>query len=141
MFNADPFSLECQHNLFYPFTSEAEWKFASWLASSGLSMATIDECLSLDSVCFFSFSTMSTDVVLCKLIELLPSGPRWKYQSVKTESPSQCDLQVFYWDTIECLQHLIHLPSNNGQIEFVPKKIYSAMDCTQHIYTEWLTGD
>jgi hypothetical protein len=78
---------------------------------------------------------------LRKLIELLPSGPRWKYQSVKTESPTKPGLQVFYQDAIECLQHLIHSPSNNGEIEFVLQKIYSTADRVQHIYTEWLTGD
>ena len=50
-FNADRFSSERQNNLFYPFSSKAEWEFASWLASSGLSMAAINKCLSLDIVC------------------------------------------------------------------------------------------
>jgi hypothetical protein len=78
---------------------------------------------------------------LRKLIELLPFGPWWKYQSVKTESPTKPDLQVFYRDIIECLQPLIHSSSNNGEIEFVPKKIYSTADRVQCTYTEWLTGD
>ncbi|KAI6004944.1 hypothetical protein EDD15DRAFT_2359872 [Pisolithus albus] len=139
-FDADPFSSERQHNLFYPFSSGAEWKFASWLANSGLSMATIDECLSLDVIKSQRFS-FKTAKALRKLIELLPSGPRWKCRSVKTESPTRCALQVFYRDAIECLQHLIHSPSNNGLIHFVPEKIYSAADRTQRIYTDWLTGD
>ncbi|KAI5995031.1 hypothetical protein EDD15DRAFT_2142435, partial [Pisolithus albus] len=71
----------------------------------------------------------------------VPSGPRWKCRSVKTESPTRRALQVFYRDAIECLQHLIHSPSNNGLIHFVPEKIYSAADRTQRIYTDWLTGD
>ncbi|KIK16508.1 hypothetical protein PISMIDRAFT_15770 [Pisolithus microcarpus 441] len=94
-FNADPFSSECQHNLFYPFSSGAEWKFALWLTNSGLSMAAIDECLSLDVIKSQRFS-FKTAKALWKLIELLPSGPRWKYQSVKTKSPTQHALQVFY---------------------------------------------
>ncbi|KAI5984466.1 hypothetical protein EDD15DRAFT_2177258, partial [Pisolithus albus] len=78
---------------------------------------------------------------LRRLIEMLPSGPRWKFRSVETESPTKRGLQVFYRDAIKCLQHLVHSPSNNGQIEFVPKKIYSAADRMQRVYTEWLTGD
>ncbi|KIK15671.1 hypothetical protein PISMIDRAFT_114751, partial [Pisolithus microcarpus 441] len=140
MFNADPFSSERQHNLFYPFSSGAEWKFASWLANSGLSMAAIDKCLSLDVIKSQRFS-FKTAKALQKLIELLPSGPQWKYQSVKTKSPTRRALQVFYRDAIKCLQHLIHSPSNSGQVHFVPKKIYSAADRTQCIYTDWLTGD
>ncbi|KIK15956.1 hypothetical protein PISMIDRAFT_114217 [Pisolithus microcarpus 441] len=139
-FDVDPFLSECWHNLFYPFSSGAEWKFASWLANSGLSMAAIDECLSLDVIKSqrFSFKTVKA---LRKLIELLPSGPQWKYRSVKTKLPTRRALQVFYRDTIECLQHLIHSPSNSGQVHFVPKKIYSTVDRMQHIYTDWLTGD
>ncbi|KIK13133.1 hypothetical protein PISMIDRAFT_18209 [Pisolithus microcarpus 441] len=103
-------------------------------------MAAIDKCLSLDVIKSQRFS-FKTAKALRKLIELLPSGPRWKYRSVKTESPTRRALQVFYRDAIECLQHLIHSPSNSGQVHFVPKKIYSATDHTQRIYTDWLTGD
>ena len=78
---------------------------------------------------------------LRKLIELLPSGPQWKRQSIKPESPAKHDFQLFYRDAIECLQHLLHSPSLSGQIEFVPKKIYSAADRMERVYTEWLTGD
>ena len=78
---------------------------------------------------------------LRKLIELLPSGPQWKRRSIKPESPAKHDFQLFYRDAIECLQHLIHSPSIKGQIEFVPKKIYSAADRMERVYTEWLTGN
>ena len=82
-----------------------------------------------------------TAKALRKLIELLPSGPQWKRRSIKPESSAKHDFQLFYRDAIECLQHLIHLPSINGWIEFVPKRIYSTADRLQHIYTEWITGD
>ena len=79
--------------------------------------------------------------MLRKLIELLPSGPQWKRRSIKPESPAKYDFELFYRDAIECLQHLIHSPSISGQIELVPKKIYSAADRMERVYTEWLTGD
>ncbi|KAI6108121.1 hypothetical protein F5141DRAFT_974086, partial [Pisolithus sp. B1] len=123
---------------FYPFSSKTEWQFTSWLSNSGLSMAAIDEILSLDIACFYCLPFYEA---LCRLIELLPSGPQWKFRSVKTESLTKHGLQVFYRDAIECLQYLVHSPSNNGQIEFMPKNIYSAADHMQHVYTEWLTGD
>ena len=40
----------CKENLYYPFTSEAEWKLASWLLCSHLSMAAIDDFFSLPLV-------------------------------------------------------------------------------------------
>jgi hypothetical protein len=60
-FDSDTFSLERQHNLYYPFSSKTEWKFALWLANSGLSMAAIGECLLLDIVHVFSLPAMSAD--------------------------------------------------------------------------------
>ncbi|KAI6022112.1 hypothetical protein EDC04DRAFT_2500975, partial [Pisolithus marmoratus] len=126
----------------YSFSSKTEWRLASWLSNSGLSMAAIDELLSLDIAHFFPLPIKScplsfqTAKVLRKLIELLPSGPQWKFQSIKTESPTKHGLQVFYQNAIKCLQHLIHSLSNNGQIEFIPKRIYSAADHMQCIYTE-----
>ena len=49
-FDTDRHVLERQNNLFYPFASKMEWQVTSWLANSGLSMAAINECLSLDIV-------------------------------------------------------------------------------------------
>lgn len=158
-FDADQFSFERQGNLFYPFASKAEWEFASWLTNSGLSMAAIDKCLPLDIVCFFHSPTMRGELMtpyfqikslrfsfktakaLRQRIELLPSGPRWKSQSIKAESHTKRGLQLFYRDAIDCLQYLIHSPSIDGQIEFVPKKIYTAADRIERVYTEWLSGD
>ena len=58
-FNNDSFSDERITNLYYPFTSRAEWEFAFFLLRSDLSMATIDKFLSLELVrSFFLQITM-----------------------------------------------------------------------------------
>jgi hypothetical protein len=49
-FNNDRFSNERISNLYYPFTSRAEWEFAFFLLRSDMSMATIDTFLSLKLV-------------------------------------------------------------------------------------------
>jgi hypothetical protein len=49
-FNNDRFSDERITNLYYPFSSRAEWEFAFFLLRSDLSMATIDAFLSLKLV-------------------------------------------------------------------------------------------
>ena len=49
-FNDDVFSDERITNLYYPFSSRAEWEFAFFLLRSDLSMATIDTFLSLKLV-------------------------------------------------------------------------------------------
>ncbi|KAI6015977.1 hypothetical protein EDC04DRAFT_2608619 [Pisolithus marmoratus] len=113
IFNADPFSLECQHNLYYPFLSKTKWQFTSWLSDSGLSMATIDKLLSLDIAHFFPLLIQKH---FTNLLNCSPLGPDGSF------SPSK----------------LSHPPS---VIEFIPKRIYSAAGQMQHIYTEWLMGN
>ena len=49
-FNSDRFSDERVTNLYYPFSSRAEWEFAFFLLRSDLSMAKIDAFLSLKLV-------------------------------------------------------------------------------------------
>lgn len=45
-----------KNNLFYPFASSQDWQIASWLLRSRLSMAAIDDFLSLDLVSHVSES-------------------------------------------------------------------------------------
>ena len=49
-FDSDRFSRERIDNLYYPFASRDEWKLASFLLNSNLSMRAIDAFLSLDHV-------------------------------------------------------------------------------------------
>ena len=49
-FNNDRFSHERVTNLYYPFSSRAEWEFAFFLLRSDLSMAAINTFLSLELV-------------------------------------------------------------------------------------------
>lgn len=50
-FDADVHSAERKENAFYPFASRHDWELACFLLSSGMSMARIDEFLSLELVC------------------------------------------------------------------------------------------
>jgi hypothetical protein len=50
VFNKDDYADIWNDNLYYPFASQAEWKLASFLLQSGLSMAQTDEFLKLDLV-------------------------------------------------------------------------------------------
>ena len=54
-FFADQYANFRQENLYYPFASRVDWQLASWLLRSRLSMAAIDDFLSLELVCRFSF--------------------------------------------------------------------------------------
>lgn len=49
-FRQDRYAAERQENLYFPFASQEEWQFASWLLRSHLSLSAIDSLLSLDIV-------------------------------------------------------------------------------------------
>ena len=50
VFDEDRFAHLRRQNLYYPFTSRCDWELASFLHGSGLSMASINEFLSLQMV-------------------------------------------------------------------------------------------
>lgn len=53
-FDADLYAKARITNIYYPFTSRADWEMGSWLLRSGLSMRAIDEFLRLEMVCYFN---------------------------------------------------------------------------------------
>jgi len=50
LFDSDVYAMERETNLYYPFASKQDWEVGSWLLRSGLSMAKIDQFLSLELV-------------------------------------------------------------------------------------------
>ena len=52
VFDADQHAHHHVENVFYPFASKQDWEIASWLGKSNLSMALINEFLSLELVRF-----------------------------------------------------------------------------------------
>ena len=54
-FFTDQYADFWRDNLYYPFALRVDWQLASWLLRSRLSMAAIDDFLSLELVCQFSF--------------------------------------------------------------------------------------
>ncbi|KAG1828942.1 hypothetical protein EV424DRAFT_1536175 [Suillus variegatus] len=72
---------------------------------------------------------------------MLPSPPRWKYQTVLTKFPTTKTLHVFYQDAIECLQSLLSHPLLVDSFDFIPQKVYESAECAVHIYYGFMTGD
>jgi hypothetical protein len=60
-FDLDHHSAERQDNLYYPFASRQDWQMASFLLRSGLSMAKIDDFLSLELVGLILFLPVMLD--------------------------------------------------------------------------------
>ena len=151
-FFSDEHSELHKDNLFYPFASQEEWQIASWLLRSHLSMAAINEFLSLEMVSWFvQFSVGSyfqvsivqikrlpisfrTARELCLCTESLPSGPRWQSQVLHTQHLTRHTVMLFYHDPINCLQSLLSHLLLEPYISFVPKKFGQQLP-DFHVYT------
>ena len=126
-FDSDTFSNECWSNPYYPFASCPDWEFGLWLTCSGLSLAAVDSLLSLELVGLSNITTPAiksnqitqirdlpisfrTARQLHSLVELLPTGPRWRYRIMQTAMPTKSPVRLFYRDTVECLEALFQHP-------------------------------
>ncbi|KIM50983.1 hypothetical protein SCLCIDRAFT_33832 [Scleroderma citrinum Foug A] len=87
-FDTDEFSSCRSSNIYYPFASRGDWQLGSWLLRSGLSMSAMDTLLSLDLIKALPLSFRTANE-LRKHAELLPSGPRWKSQEIRTSHPTK----------------------------------------------------
>lgn len=121
-FDGDEYAFHCKDLPYDPFQSHEEWKLASFLLRSNLSMKKLDEFFNLNIVSpFIKFSCnyfnesqvknltlLFTSVkALCSLVEMLPSGPSWKYKVWDTQYPTKDIVHLYYWDPIECIQSLL----------------------------------
>ncbi|KAH7918561.1 hypothetical protein BV22DRAFT_1024408 [Leucogyrophana mollusca] len=139
-FDGDLHAGERGDNLFYPFASGDEWEKAAWLVRSGLSMSKIDEYLSLRMTKTNPLS-FRTAKELRSRIEILPAGPRWKFQDLTSEYPTKRPLCIFYRDPIECLQAILSHPPFAKHIGFVPRKVFGCAARLSRVYSSWLSGD
>ncbi|KAI6128922.1 hypothetical protein EDD16DRAFT_1690159 [Pisolithus croceorrhizus] len=116
------------NNLYFPFASQQEWQFASWLLCSRLSLIAIDSLLVLD-------------IQLRACAEVLPSGPAWLCKELEPKSPTKHPDCLFYRQLLKCLQSLLSHPLLAPHISFVPQRVWMSAARVCHIYDEWLSGD
>ncbi|KAI6016894.1 hypothetical protein BKA83DRAFT_4059575 [Pisolithus microcarpus] len=127
-------------NLYYPFTSVGDWQLASWLLRSWLSMAAIDDFLSLQLVKQLPISFRSAKE-LCLHAEMLPSGPHWKSHTLLPQVPTKCKPIIYYQDLLECLQSLLSHPLFTSHTSFIPRRVWSSSARIVCIYEEWMSGN
>lgn len=73
--------------------------------------------------------------------EMLPSGPRWKSQPIRTSVPTKRAVTLFYRDPLECVQALLSHPLLEPHISFVPRKVWSTAARLVRVYDDWLSGN
>ncbi|KAF8130961.1 hypothetical protein EV363DRAFT_1398782 [Boletus edulis] len=130
-FNSDPYSAHRQDNLYYPFASLDDWEIAKFLLKSRLSMKLIDEFLSLWMI--------TKD--LCAQAELLPSGPRWKFEVVPTTHPTKQPVHLYYRDALKCIELLFNHPFFTDKMDFTPFQLFTTAERVVRVYTEWMSSN
>lgn len=153
--NADEFARHRQDNIYYPWASKPEWELASFLLRSSLSMREIDDFLKLEMVrenlqyqdgqlksiqiCGRLTLSFSSAKELRARAELLPSGPRWKSQTIKYDGfPTKTPIILYYRDPLECVQFLLRNPLLKDHLDLVPKKTFRDGN---RVIGEWITSD
>ncbi|KAF8189057.1 hypothetical protein BJ912DRAFT_850916 [Pholiota molesta] len=139
-FDQDRFAPERKTNLYYPFASEEEWEFASYLLRSDLSVAAIDKLLKLRMTQGLSLS-FNTAKDLRNRAEMLPTGPVWRSRVLKPVYPTKNTPTLYYRNPVECLESLLRNPLLEGSIEYTPFQLFETAEKKMRVYTEWLSGD
>ncbi|KAI6039471.1 hypothetical protein EDC04DRAFT_2895266 [Pisolithus marmoratus] len=156
-FNNQYATLQWQ-NLDYPFASVEDWQLASWLLCSWLSMAAINNFLSLQlvhlSIFLFVYFLLNATHPRSSNFPSLSDLQRsyafvWKcYHPVPignyTHSPQVSTKGkpiIYYCDPLECLQLLLSHPLFMSHISFIPQRVWSSSAWIVHIYEEWMLGN
>ncbi|KAG2139145.1 uncharacterized protein EDB93DRAFT_1253070 [Suillus bovinus] len=140
VFNQDDYTHQRTEVPWYPFASQKDWEVAYWLMRTNLSMSEIDEYLNLSFTKENSLLFHHTKE-LHQWVEMLPSGPRWKYEDILTDFPMKHLLRIFYRDPIDCLQSLLSNPQLADCINFNCQRVYKSVDRLSRVYSSFMMGD
>ncbi|KAG6369260.1 hypothetical protein JVT61DRAFT_15532 [Boletus reticuloceps] len=139
-FKMDPYAMGHQVNLYFPFSNFQDWEMANFLLQSDLSMAKIDEFLSLTLTRTLPLSFWTAKDLRGRA-ELLPSGPRWNYRIVPTSHPTKKPAVLYYRDSLDCIEALFNHPYFARHMDYVPFRAFTTGEKVVREYGEWMSGD
>ncbi|KAG1876220.1 hypothetical protein F4604DRAFT_1680422 [Suillus subluteus] len=157
VFDQDQFSSICKEkNLHYPFADRKDWQVAEFLLMSSLSMAEIDQFLSLDLVNIFNISnryianynkikglplSFQSATELRGQAKLPPEAPQWHCKTIDTTYPTKSPVRLFWRNPLDCLKALFSNPLFSESIELTLQQIYKTAEHLVRVYGEWISGD
>ncbi|KAG6371382.1 hypothetical protein JVT61DRAFT_9598 [Boletus reticuloceps] len=103
-------------------------------------MKLINEFLSLRMMKQMSLS-FQTAKDLRTQAELLPSGPRWKFEVVPTTHPTKQPVHLYYCDALECIESLFNHPFFADKMDFTPFQLFTIAERVVRVYTEWMSSN
>ncbi|KAI6007996.1 hypothetical protein EDC04DRAFT_2582313 [Pisolithus marmoratus] len=106
----DPYSSFHHTNLYYPFANLNDWEMANFLLGSKLSMAKIDEFLSLCLVHSHPpFCPYHTLVLSC-----------WNYHIVTMPHATKSPAILYFHDPLKCIEALFNHPYYADHMIYTP---------------------
>ncbi|KAI5996952.1 hypothetical protein EDD15DRAFT_2163119 [Pisolithus albus] len=139
-FELDPYAVCRRLFPFYPFANLDDWRVANFLLTSGLSMRALDEFLSLEATKNMPLSFWTAKDLRARA-ELLPSGPRWKFQIVPTTHPTREPVQLYFRDALDCVEALFNHPFFADKMDFMPFRLFTTAERLVRVFTEWMSSD
>ncbi|KAI6015807.1 hypothetical protein BKA83DRAFT_4060711 [Pisolithus microcarpus] len=118
-FDMDRHAFHRQTNMYYPFANFGDWEMANFLLQSNLSMREVDNYLSLSMTKKMPLSFW-TAKELHGHIEDLPKGPCWKVHVVPMRHPTTNPVQLYWRDSLECIEALFNHPFYAGKMDYSP---------------------
>jgi hypothetical protein len=71
---------------------------------------------------------------------MLPGGPRWKSQVIRTSHSTKTPVILYWRDPLECIASIFNHPLFHNRLDLTPRKVYSTSQKLSRVYTEWMTG-
>ncbi|KAF8132935.1 hypothetical protein EV363DRAFT_1449123 [Boletus edulis] len=139
-FELDGFSTYRKLNLYYPFSTLQDWQMANFLLTSQLSMRAINDFLSLELIKTLPLSFKSAKE-LRSCVEMLPSGPPWKFQIIPTTHPTNNPVHLYHHDSLECVEALFNHPLFAREMDLSPYRLFTTAERIVQLYMEWMSGD
>ncbi|KIK12915.1 hypothetical protein PISMIDRAFT_18373 [Pisolithus microcarpus 441] len=139
-FEMDQYSSFHLTNLYYPFANLDDWEMANFLLQSKLSMAKIDEYLSLKMVHKMLLSFWMAKE-LQNRAELLPTRPCWNYRIVNTPYPTKSPAILYFCDPLNCIEALFNHLYYVDHMIYTPFRVFTTAERVIREFSEWMSGD
>jgi hypothetical protein len=73
---------------------------------------------------------------------MLPKVPEWKSELIDFKGfPTKDRMDLYYRDSLECIEHLFGNPLFDRYMEYEPRRVYKSAERAIRVYSEWMTSD
>ncbi|KDQ20398.1 hypothetical protein BOTBODRAFT_100224 [Botryobasidium botryosum FD-172 SS1] len=124
-------------NVYAPFTSEMDWKFAKWAKLRGPSSTAVAELLDMPGFAQMLGLSYKNVAELNTLIDQLPGRPTFQHEEIEVAGEV---FDIYFRDVLECIRALYSNHEFAHILVFIPERHYADKDMTMRLYHDMHTG-